>query len=237
MLKELYERVLKSARPETVVVDGRVFSTDHLHPIAAQAPVKAIEIHSLTGVVDYVKSKFDKDDKFLIHIKSANELDLIDALDPTNNRRVYLNSQAILPNIKFENFIDRERFQIMLQANFVSTEHREIVLDIISHINIVDNGVELKDNGLTQTVTVKSGAATLSPVTLPPRVVLKPFRSFVEVPQPASEYIFRLDGQGRPGLFEADGGSWQLEAIENIAEYFKNSLSEEIEAGKIYVLR
>lgn len=237
MLKELYERVLKSARPETVAIGSRMFSTDRLQQIDEQAAVKEIEIHSLTGVVDYVKSKFDKDDKFLIHIKSANELDLIDALDSTNNRRMYLNSQAILPNIKFESFIDRERFQIMLQANFVPTEHSALVLDIISHIHIDDNGVELKDNGLTQTVTVKSGAATLSQAVLPPRVVLKPFRSFVEVPQPASEYIFRLDGQGRPGLFEADGGSWQLEAIENIAEYFKNSLAEEIEAEKIYILR
>lgn len=237
MLKALFERVLQSARPETVEIKGRTFSTDQLYPIAEQESVKAIGIHSLTGLVDYVKSKFDKDSEFLIHIKSPSEVDLIDALDSTNNRRVFINSQAILPKIIFENFIDRENFQIMLQANFVPTEHSVIVLDIISHIHIDDNGVELKDNGLTQSVVVKSGASTLSQAVLPPRVTLKPFRSFVEVPQPASEYVFRLDGRGRPALFEADGGSWQLEAIENIATYFAEELAEQITAEKIYILR
>lgn len=237
MLKELFERILQAARPETVEIKGRTFSTEKLYPVQEQAPVNAIEIHSLTGLVDYVKSKFDKDSEFLIHIKSPSEVDLIDALDSTNNRRIFINSQAILPKIIFESFIDRENFQIMLQANFVPTEHSAIVLDIISHIHIDDNGVELKDNGLTQTVVVKSGSSTLSQAILPPRVTLKPFRSFVEVPQPPSEYVFRLDGRGRPALFEADGGSWQLEAIENIAAYFAEQLAEQIEAKKIYILR
>lgn len=237
MLKELFERVLKAARPETVEIKGQTFSTDRLILIPDSPSVEAIEIHSLTGLVDYVKSKFDRDSEFLIHIKSPNEVVLVDALDNTNNRRVFINSQAILPNIHFENFVNREKFQIMLQANFVPTEHHAIVLDIISHIHINDGNIELKDNGLTQTVTVNQGAATLSPKQLPPRVLLKPFRTFVEVSQPSSEYVFRMNNRGDCALYEADGGSWQLEAIENIAEYFKNELANEIESESIYVLR
>ena len=237
MLKELYERILKSARPETVEIKGQTFSTERLHLIPDSPSVNAIEIHSLTGIVDYVKSKFDKDRKFLIHIKSPSEVVLVDQLDTTHNRRTFVTSEAILPSIPFERFVDREKFQIMLQANFVETPHREVVLDIISHIHIDDGGVELKDNGLTQTVTVKQGAATLSAQQLPPRVALKPFRSFVEVSQPASEYVFRMNNQGACALFEADGGSWQLEAIENIHEYFIRELADQVENGTIHILR
>lgn len=237
MLKALYERILQSARPETVEVKGQTFSTEPLHLIPDSPIVRPIEIHSLTGIVDYVKSKFDRDSKFLIHIQSPNKVVLVDQLDTINNRRTFVMSQAILPRIPFECFVEREKFQIMLQANFVETEHRAMVLDIISHIHIDDGGVELKDNGLTQTVTVKQGAATLSTQQLPPRVILKPFRSFVEVPQPASEYVFRMNSQGACALFEADGGSWQLEAIENMHEYFTRELAEQVEGGTIHILR
>lgn len=237
MLKEFVNRLLELQRPETVEVKGQTFSTERLHLIPDSPSVDAIEIHSLTGVVDYIKSNFDSRSKLLIHVKSPNEVDLVDQLDNTNNRRVYIMSSAILPHITFDNFIDREKFQIMMQACFVPTADHATVLNIVSHIHINEGAVELKDNGLTQSVTVNQGAATLATENIPSRVSLKPFRTFVEVAQPASEYILRLNNKGNVAIYEADGGSWQLEAIENIAEYFKQELPNEFESGNIHVLR
>jgi len=62
-------------------------------------------------------------------------------------------------------------------------------------------------------------------------VVLRPYRTFLEIEQPASAFVFRLR-RGREGelptcaLFEADGGRWKLEAIERIRDYLKEQLSE-----------
>lgn len=237
MLVEFLNRLLELKRPETVEINGRNFSTHRLELIPESPSVKEIEIHSLTGMVDYIKSNFDNRSNLLIHIESPTEITLLDKLDSTNNRRSYLRSAAILPNIIFDRFIDREQFQIMMQANFVPTTDHMTVLDIVSHIHIENGNVELKDNGLTQSVTTRGGAATLSATPVPPKVSLKPFRTFVEVAQPASEYILRLNDKGNVALYEADGGSWQLEAIENIAEYFKAELAVEIEAGAIHILR
>jgi len=237
MLTQFLNRLLELKRPETVEIKDQIFSTEKLHLIADSPSVNAIEIHSLTGIVDYIKSNFDNRSKLLIHIESPTELRLIDALDNTNDRRVYLKSEAILPQIIFDRFIDRERFQIMMQANFVETPDQIKVLDIISHIHVDEGSVEVKDSGLTQTVTVKAGAASLSNEAIPPRVMLKPFRSFSEVAQPPSDYILRLNNKGEVAIFEADGGSWQLEAIENIAEFFQRELTEEIAAKNIHVLR
>lgn len=237
MLKELYERILQSARPETVVVNNKTFSTERLLLVPDNAHVEAIEIHSLTGVVDYIQSHFDGTRNLLIHIKSPTDVFLVDPLDNTNDRRIYLNSKALLPNIVFDRFIEREQFQIMLQANFVPTPDHITVMDIVSHIHVQDGNVELKDNGFAQSITTKAGAATLSQTPIPPKVSLKPFRTFVEVTQPASEYILRLNERGNIALYEADGGSWQLEAIESIAQYFRMQLPEEIAEGSIYILR
>lgn len=237
MLTEFLNRLLDLKRPETVEIKNQTFSTERLHLIADSPSVDAIGIHSLTGVVDYIKSNFDSRSKLLIHIESPTQVRLIDALDNTNDRRVYLKSEAILPNIIFDRFIEREQFQIMLQANFVQTPDHITVLDIISHIHIENGNVELKDNGLTQSITTKAGAATLSATPIPSKVSLKPFRTFVEVAQPASDYILRLNDRANVALYEADGGSWQLEAIENIAEYFKRELEDEMNVGNIHVLR
>jgi hypothetical protein len=57
-----------------------------------------------------------------------------------------------------------------------------------------------------------------------PIVTLKPYRTFREVDQPASEFLFRMkavDGKVPTlALFEADGGKWTIDAVDRIAEFF-----------------
>ena len=69
-----------------------------------------------------------------------------------------------------------------------------------------------------------------------PRVALRPFRTFLEVEQPVSEFLLRLDDDGNVGLFEADGGMWQQTAKASIAAYFEDKLAEEVKDGKIVVM-
>jgi hypothetical protein len=49
-----------------------------------------------------------------------------------------------------------------------------------------------EDSGITQKVGMKTGAVLKTTETLRPRVTLAPFRTFREVVQPASEFIFRV---------------------------------------------
>lgn len=238
MLEAFVNKIVNLARPETVEIKDQVFSTSQLHLIPESPLVTAMSINSLVGVVDYIKSKFDGRENLLIHIESPTELRLVDALDHTNDRRVYLKSTALLPSITFNRFMDREKFQIMMQSNFVPTQDRALILNIISHLVIKDGVVELKDNSLTQEVTVKTGVALAENIEIPERVLLKPFRTFSEVEeQPASEFILRLNKDGEVAIFEADGGVWKLDAIDSIANYFKKELATEITNGNIHVLR
>ncbi|NQK92942.1 hypothetical protein HO498_01330 [Streptococcus suis] len=61
----------------------------------------------------------------------------------------------------------------------------------------------------------------------PNPVTLRPYRTFAEVEQPASQFIYRIDKAGYMALFEADGGKWKLDAINNIATYLKSKLGEQ----------
>lgn len=100
-----------------------------------------------------------------------------------------------------------------------------------------ENSVSTKDNGVTQTVEARQGVALNTLVEVKPRIQLQPFRTFLEVPQPESEFLLRVDPNEGIGFFEADGGVWKLEAKRNIADYFEKNLKDLIEAGKVVVMK
>ncbi|MFZ0578206.1 MAG: hypothetical protein WAM41_11950 [Psychrobacillus psychrotolerans] len=235
MLKEFVSYLLELKRPETIEAAGKVYSTNQLYRLDKEQEVSAINVRSLSGLVDYVKSNFDHERSLMILVKSPTEVNVFDALNDINDRRTYIKAGALLPTITFERFIDREEFQIMLQACFVQNEYKSTVLKVISSI-VEDSGVTTVDDGISQRVTAKTGVATVENINIPNPVTLKPFRTFAEVSQPESEFVLRLKEGGRVGLFEADGGAWELNAMANIAEYLEEALSEEITAKKVYII-
>ena len=89
---------------------------------------------------------------------------------------------------------------------------------------------------MTQTVTARQGIALNEKVAIKPRVSLQPFRTFLEVGQPESEFLLRINEQGNIGLFEADGGVWKLEAKRNVAAYFERELADLIESKRVVVM-
>ena len=97
--------------------------------------------------------------------------------------------------------------------------------------------VSTKDNGVTQTVEARQGVALNTLVEVKPRVMLRPFRTFLEVEQPESEFLLRVDPDEGIGFFEADGRIWKLEAKKNIADYFNTNLADLIQAGKVVIMQ
>ena len=100
----------------------------------------------------------------------------------------------------------------------------------------MNQGVSSVDNGISQEVSVRTGAVLKEQKTVQPIVHLQPYRTFLEVEQPASDFLLRLDKEGRPALDEAGGGAWKLEAKRNIAAYLGEKLADLIESGNVVVM-
>lgn len=60
---------------------------------------------------------------------------------------------------------------------------------------------------------------------MPNPVYLAPYRTFAEIEQPVSKFVFRMESGPKAALFEADGGAWKNEAILKIKEYLQKELS------------
>lgn len=109
------------------------------------------------------------------------------------------------------------------------------LLDLLSRMS-KDSGVTTRDNGVSQEVEARQGVSLKALVQVKPRVALRPFRTFLEVEQPESEFLLRLDDNGNVGLFEADGGMWEQTAKASITAYFEDKLAQEVKDGKIVVM-
>lgn len=85
-------------------------------------------------------------------------------------------------------------------------------------------------NFVATTVETKLSLAPELGATNP--VTLRPYRTFLEVEQPESKFIFRIregsDGQPMFKLVEADGGLWKYEAVDAIKKYLTENLPEEL---------
>lgn len=207
-----------------IELDQGTFSRVSLNRVTEPVASK-LTVSTLTGLVDYIKTNVDHlEGKLLIQVKSPEEVALYSPLNTDREREKYVSAEAILPNnVVYDRFLDTERFNIMLQSAFVDDEDKSKLLKYTALITD-DTVKNFGDDGISQKVTVKTGVASVSDAVVPNPVTLAPFRTFPEVEQPESKFIFRMKEGPSAALFEADGGAWRNKAILNIKAYLEKEL-------------
>ncbi|HBH3652773.1 TPA: hypothetical protein KSK13_003436 [Clostridioides difficile] len=227
MIRNAMEYLVKLGKRETVCVDGFNYTTDRLE-IIEEPRANDLEIATLSGLVDYIKSGIDhkEDELLLIQIVSPQRVFVRSALRKNRDRETYIECDAWLPDVRFDRALSLEPFNIMLQSAFIKNNDRDILLKIAG--NVQESTVKtVVDDGISQVVSMKTGIATVSDVIIPNTVRLKPFRTFSEVEQPESEFVFRLiQGEMKAMLCEADGGAWKNQAMLNIKTYLQEELKD-----------
>ena len=229
----------KSMEPKLVEIEGRTYCTDngltryHRFPMASD-----IEVNTLTALVDYIKGKPEELRKSsIIHVVSPTKVLLYSGLIDERNRETLIDARAIVNEFSFDSYYDQERFLIELQANFVETDDLITIMQVAGNIKS-GTTANYSDDGVSQKTTIKTGVE-LADVIVPNPVKLRPYRTFAEIEQPESSYVFRIkDGDRGPAfkLVEADGGLWKNAVMKKIKEYLELELSEELKKHKITVI-
>lgn len=217
---------------EVIFPDGSkgIYSNSDLCRVDPYIPrASAIEMNTLGSFVDYVNANIDSmAERMIVHIKDCTTVELYSQLDEDRKREYLVSVKAKLPEFTFGQFIEQERFCINLQSKFIDSDDRALLLKFAG---TVESGTvaEYGDDGVSQKATVKTGIASKGEAIIPSPVKLRPYRTFLEVSQPASDFVFRMkESMGvNCALFEADGGAWELEAIKSIKEYLEQTLPDE----------
>jgi hypothetical protein len=214
-------------------------------------PPAALQLHTLTGLIDYLAeppgtlqqpSSYPllrdgvKADEIMVRVVNHESVVVESALDQGAHayRKTYaashfkplIGSNGV--SFSFGSYMDLETFNIALQTLFQESEERARLLKVTGTVR--DEMVKTStDDGVTQKVIASAGVVGAYETDVPNPVRLTPYRTFREVWQPSSVFVLRLK-KGENGipptaaLFEADGGKWKLEAIENISTFLRDKL-------------
>lgn len=236
MLKEFAQYLVSLKDNKLYEINGEKYSDNALHRIAPYVPhPEKLCVTGLDSIVKLVKAEMSKVTRpVFIRVDGATTVTVLTALDADMDRDILFRADCDVPGFR-EGFQEYDKAIIEIRSKFVPNDDVAYLLELLGSIN-KENGVTTMDNGVSQTVEARTGISLKQMVNVKPRVTLTPYRTFLEVEQPASEFLLRLDDDGRVGLFEADGGMWKLKAKQSIAAYLSNKLSEEIAGGDVIVM-
>lgn len=240
MIEKALKYLVSLKDNKTYDIGGFTYSDQELYPVEPITHYPStLELGSLDAIVKMIRAELPDylesgEIPLFVRIDSPTSVSVFTRPDFKQKRKFLY--AATCKDVNFrEGYRSQQEAIIELKSRFIPTEDSLYLLNLISRINN-DEGVKSEDNGVSQTITAKKGVSLMTTEQVRPRLSLQPFRTFREIPQPESEFILRLDDNGRVGLFEADGGIWKIEAKCQIQGFLEGALEKEIEAGQVVVM-
>lgn len=190
-------------------------------------------VSTLSSVVDYISGRVNEWDSaggMILHVVSPTKVVFCSGLDGIRKREYLLRADAVVNGFGFGMAYDQETFMIALQSNFEATPDLAAVMKLAGNI-VKGDSRTYSDDGVTQVASMRTGVSVSQQAIVPNPVVLKPYRTFQEIEQPESPFVFRISNsndQPKFFLFEASGGTWKLQAIERIKNYLRTNLAQRL---------
>lgn len=235
MITEAIEKILSLAPASEVDINGLKYS-DRSLSVVSPPEIKVVGVTTLQGLVDLYTNDLDsvKGAKVLVHVTGPTTVEIVSKDGDTFGRRhLWVKAQypGEIQRFPFGSFLQPEQFIIQVQAGFqrvkVQADDGSMALDldyVLKTVSAISAGATntSEDDGISQTVNMKRGIVLKGTDTLKSRVNLAPFRTFPEVDQVISQFIFRAQGDEQNiklALFEADGGRWRLDAVAEVVRW------------------
>lgn len=217
--------------PHVVDINGKTYCDKNLKRYDSEEMASPLTASSLSSLLDYINGKSDElRESMIIHVESPTAVRLLSGLTKERQRESLFYVRTNPNGFEFDHYYDQERFIINMQTAFQQTKEVALITTVAGNVEnktVANYG----DNGTNQSVTISRGVAGKEAVEVPNPVVLQPFRTFLEVEQPESKFVFRIgeDTDGKPlfKLVEADGGLWKYDAVRAIKDYIKDNLDPE----------
>jgi hypothetical protein len=91
--------------------------------------------------------------------------------------------------------------------------------------------VDVADDGFSQKVVVQGGGVTHAEVQLPPRIGLRPYRTFREIDPVESDFLLRFkarrDDVPQIALFAVDAGRWKTDTAIAVRDWLTANLPKD----------
>lgn len=213
------------AKPEVLEIAGKTYCTKNLQRYDREEMAVPLTARSLTSLLDYLAERSEElRESMIIHVESPTKVRLLSGLIKERQREELFCVETYPNGFQFDRYYSQEDFVINMQTAFQQTDETKLILAVAGNVEnkTVSN---YGDDGTSQKATISRGIAGKADVEVPNPVRLQPYRTFLEVDQPESKFVFRIneDRDGAPmfKLVEADGGLWKYYAVNAIKEYLR----------------
>lgn len=222
MLAKMIDKIVSLKETKIFEIGGQTYTDGHLTRIPPHVDrPEAISVSGLDGVCKLIRTELEKvDTTIMVQAKSYKSVEVMTTYLPDFSRNILYRAEADAPGLH-TGFRGREVALIELRSLFIPNEGTAYLLDLLSRMTD-EKSVSTNDNGVTQTVETRQGVALNALVEVKPRVMLRPFRTFLEVEQPEEkqrqkERSLGIDEQARHYGLERQPGETDLELKKRIA--------------------
>ena len=218
------------AKPEVLEIAGKTYCTKNLQRYDIEEMAVPLTACSLTSLLDYLAERSEElRESMIVHVESPTKVRLLSGLIKERRREELFCVETYPNGFQFDRYYSQEDFVINMQTAFQQTDETKLILAVAGNVEnkTVSN---YGDDGTSQKATISRGIAGKADVEVPNPVRLQPYRTFLEVDQPESKFVFRIS-EGRDGepmfkLVEADGGLWKYDAVNAIKEYLRDNIKD-----------
>lgn len=239
-----FKTLSKPERPVTVDINGDPFAVkvdgtlgDPVRKPLPVAPVATpvLQLSTLSGLVAAYNADVDG---FKTGARSAVQVESFDSValvsleaDEWGRRHVWARAKSTEINpFKFDTYLDPETFIILAQASFMPIDgHYTNMLKLCSSLS-AGSSIQIADDGFSQKVVIQAGGVTHGEVELPPRITLRPYRSFREIDPVESDFLLRFKSRKEAlpevCLIPVDAGRWKTDTAMQVRGWLAKHMPE-----------
>jgi len=234
------QKIIDISVPHTLDHEGLTYVDKTMRLLAPDNP-PLVECSTLQGLADLITAKVDglDDEDALVIIDDPRSVTLASNKgDEFGRRKLFASCDypEQCSTFQFGAWMNPESFIIAVQQGFQRVKIEgddgkfapdlDYVLGIASKVT-AENSMSHEDDGIAQRVAVKQGVSLKAEAVLKPLVNLAPYRTFAEIDQVVSTFVFRVRVQGEAvqlALFEGDGGRWRIAAVAAIKAWLSGKV-------------
>jgi len=225
---DVVKAIQDSTEVSIITIEGEHYTS---RPVSLPPPEPIpdkLTVHTLNGVATFCNTFTDAEISY-VHVESARSIKVWGNVQGRHRQRACFLHATLFreQGFPFGKSLDQESFVIGVQAAFVDNENRVKFLRVAGSIT-EEGSLKASDDGVSQALAVRSGVSLDSSLEFKNPVWLAPYRTFPEVEQPSSPFIFRAAKGPQLCLHETGETEWQLTAIKAIAAYLADKIGDEI---------
>jgi hypothetical protein len=235
MIKEAIEKILQISKPEPFEHAGRKWL---ISPVGNQEILPActrLESCSLDGLIMYARRFFPQSansTSAFIHVESPTVIKLYGEMLQNGAHPLAYVATAKVNHFPFGNKLSQEEMIIKLRCCFAENED---ITRLIAGISALTSGpvTTSNDDGISQTITVKSGVSLKAEAPVNPIRKLSAYRSFSGIASQDALFLFRIHQDKEKGsvlfsLHDMEGDLWITQTVAGLVEYILTATDSKI---------